>query len=530
MGLKNDYVNELRKAQKAGDEQGAGYWQSQIDALTKERGDAAFGRAAAKNRKKNAYQVKSGDNWFSIAEQIYGDQRMAGLLMEANAGISVLHQGQVVYLPPMPVVEPGERVFFSQNTFDDALDIEDELKELTSAQDDEVDFTPEELEDLAQTVADAMDAMDEGEFAPASVEDPAAVTGTPIPKTSEPAPTTPETQEGQPLGEEEDFNPQQGQPVASVDGGGFPAGAKDGANEPPRQEFDNPEDALEAWLERELNRHDDPSDQLTKRIQKDYLEMKNLVRTGEITLEDINKLIGEQGQTADNSIFDTLYGTPIPYLDEIGGFPFVTREGWGAEPVVEGINEKFYDENNLDGYQVYDDMSTAYNTIVIHDTGVLLSVYGDQTNEEIALGVQAYHMRNPLGDEIDDQGQGKADIGYHYVIMPDGTIVEGRDIRARGAHVKPENDELNNPVAGNSGSLGIALVGDFDLGDEPTSEQVAALDALVTFLISNLSSIGCMSGHGDINRGNELAEAMFIQSLSNSLGLTYSGTACYKAP
>ena len=91
MGLKNDYINELRKAQKAGDEQGATYWQSQIDALTKQRGDAAYARE--RNRKRNSYLVQSGDNWFSIAEQIFGDQRMAGLLIEANAGISVLHQG-----------------------------------------------------------------------------------------------------------------------------------------------------------------------------------------------------------------------------------------------------------------------------------------------------------------------------------------------------------------------------------------------------------------------------------------------------
>lgn len=51
---------------------------------------------------KDTYQVRTEDNWFSIAEQIYGDQRMAGLLMEANTGISALHQGQVIYSPPNP--------------------------------------------------------------------------------------------------------------------------------------------------------------------------------------------------------------------------------------------------------------------------------------------------------------------------------------------------------------------------------------------------------------------------------------------
>ena len=188
-----------------------------------------------------------------------------------------------------------------------------------------------------------------------------------------------------------------------------------------------------------------------------------------------------------------------------------------------------FNDDYPDGYKVYEDVSSAYNTIVIHDTGVLLSVYGDQTNEDIVLGIQAYHMRNPLGEGADDQGQGNADIGYHYVIMPDGTIVEGRDIRARGAHIASEVDENGNFIAGNTGAIGIALVGDFDLGDEPTPEQLAAMDALIEYLTSGLPNIGCIAGHGDVNSGKELAAEEFVENLSINLGLTYSGTACYNA-
>ena len=93
----------------------------------------------------------------------------------------------------MPVLEPGEAVFFSQNTFDDALDIEEELKELTSPGDDEVDFTSEEREDLAQAVVDIMDAIDDGDFDPTSPEDRAAEMDTELPQPRDTAPKTPKT-------------------------------------------------------------------------------------------------------------------------------------------------------------------------------------------------------------------------------------------------------------------------------------------------------------------------------------------------
>ncbi|HRN50548.1 MAG TPA: Ig-like domain-containing protein [Anaerolineales bacterium] len=46
-----------------------------------------------------AYSVQAGDNWFSIAEKIYGNQRMAGQLIDANGGVSMLQPGQTIALP-----------------------------------------------------------------------------------------------------------------------------------------------------------------------------------------------------------------------------------------------------------------------------------------------------------------------------------------------------------------------------------------------------------------------------------------------
>lgn len=62
-----------------------------------------------------------------------------------------------------------------------------------------------------------------------------------------------------------------------------------------------------------------------------------------------------------------------------------------------------------------------------------------------------------------------ADIGYHYIIDPQGRVWEGRPIRYQGAHVKFNNE--NN--------LGIMVMGNFD-EQRPTSAALATLDAFVS--------------------------------------------------
>lgn len=61
-----------------------------------------------------------------------------------------------------------------------------------------------------------------------------------------------------------------------------------------------------------------------------------------------------------------------------------------------------------------------------------------------------------------------ADIGYHYVIDPQGRIWEGRPIRFQGAHVKNNNE----------GNLGIMVMGNFD-DEMPTGAALASLDAFI---------------------------------------------------
>ena len=68
-------------------------------------------------------------------------------------------------------------------------------------------------------------------------------------------------------------------------------------------------------------------------------------------------------------------------------------------------------------------------------------------------------------------------IGYHYVIFPDGTIESGRPERCRGAH-----------AAGFNSDLGVCLIGDFSSFDNPNGERglVRPTPAQMTALV-NLS-------------------------------------------
>jgi len=55
------------------------------------------------------------------------------------------------------------------------------------------------------------------------------------------------------------------------------------------------------------------------------------------------------------------------------------------------------------------------------------------------------------------------DIGYHFVVMPDGNIWEGRPIS-----VKPASIENHN-----SGAISLCFIGNFDIEDLPEKEKTS---------------------------------------------------------
>jgi hypothetical protein len=101
--------------------------------------------------------------------------------------------------------------------------------------------------------------------------------------------------------------------------------------------------------------------------------------------------------------------------------------------------------------------------------------------------IRANHMA-----PVSKGGRGWADIGYHYVILLDGTIAPGRDVDKIGAHV----------TGYNSHSIGIVYVGGLDKNgkakDTRTPEQKEALVCLLKML-RQLYPTAKICGHRDFS-------------------------------
>ena len=64
------------------------------------------------------------------------------------------------------------------------------------------------------------------------------------------------------------------------------------------------------------------------------------------------------------------------------------------------------------------------------------------------------------------EARGWRTVGYHFGVTPDGAIERGRDVSEAGAHVQGLNDR----------SVGVCLLGNFDHGQVPTEQFLAAVE------------------------------------------------------
>jgi hypothetical protein len=144
----------------------------------------------------------------------------------------------------------------------------------------------------------------------------------------------------------------------------------------------------------------------------------------------------------------------------------VSREEWGAaEPgsVPSGPNanwdEGLFDPtDNQEGYMQYQDsLEIIYDTIVIHHSYPFDS------------------SSSPIEIQYAEMSDGMYDIGYHFLIDAEGTVYEGRAIDFRGLHVSPGWDPETGNFIGNTGRIGIVLIGDFTT-ETPTIEQTAEVN------------------------------------------------------
>jgi len=85
--------------------------------------------------------------------------------------------------------------------------------------------------------------------------------------------------------------------------------------------------------------------------------------------------------------------------------------------------------------------------------------------------------------------RGFRSIGYHYVVLLDGTVEEGRPLAQAGAHC----------LGKNGWSIGICYIGGVDKKGKPkdtrTPEQKEALLSLCRKLLARFPSIIKISGH-----------------------------------
>lgn len=101
-----------------------------------------------------------------------------------------------------------------------------------------------------------------------------------------------------------------------------------------------------------------------------------------------------------------------------------------------------------------------WNVITVHHSAMPLGNAPTLTGRsaEVRL-IQRAHLNKP---------EGWGDIGYHFLIDPEGRIFEGRRLSWRGAHVGGQNDH----------NIGVCLLGNFD-EMQPTKAAVASLERLL---------------------------------------------------
>lgn len=96
-------------------------------------------------------------------------------------------------------------------------------------------------------------------------------------------------------------------------------------------------------------------------------------------------------------------------------------------------------------------------------------------------------------------------VGYHYVILGDGSLVQTRRENEMGCHSRP-----------NDGKIGICLVGNFEIS-EPSQTQLNTLTKLVNS-IKTQYNISMVLGHRDCNKtecpGDNLYKFVLIDKIN----------------
>lgn len=156
---------------------------------------------------------------------------------------------------------------------------------------------------------------------------------------------------------------------------------------------------------------------------------------------------------------------------DIAAPEMVTREMWGARPPKDPYNNH-----------------TPLILTVHHASS---PDYAQYQGAASIRGIQNFHMNN----------RGWSDIGYHYVVGPEGKLYEGRPPTAVGAHSPP-----------NSNKVGICLIGNFEGVDTLKPEQRATLVKILSHLCGKFKiPVSKIKGHRDFQSTDCPGSSVYAQ-------------------
>lgn len=169
-----------------------------------------------------------------------------------------------------------------------------------------------------------------------------------------------------------------------------------------------------------------------------------------------------------------LSAEPVDYNALAAAPEIIEREAWGAVKPSGGYAEQ------------------TPEAIILHHSW--LPSAAQYTGAATIRGIQNYHMTGAT--------TGWIDIGYHFLIGPDGKIYRGRPETAVGSHCVP-----------NSNKIGICCIGDHDPGKDPlTPASYAALKKLVPYLATKYRiSRTQLYGHRDFSPKTCPGETVYVK-------------------
>lgn len=100
------------------------------------------------------------------------------------------------------------------------------------------------------------------------------------------------------------------------------------------------------------------------------------------------------------------------------------------------------------------------------------------------------------------KARGWKGIGYHFCLMPDGSIQKGRDVDEVGSHVKGENYD----------SIGVCYIGGLNQWGEPEDTMTPAQEMAWMLLVQSLRTVlGWMPVHGHNEYSSKACPSFDVQ-------------------